>query len=356
MKKKIRKTQAGLKLIRSDTDLLSNITQLIERSRQRVAVVVNAELMTLNWNIGKLIQENILENKRAGYGEQIVQKLSDQLREQYGSGWGEKQLRHCLRAAETFSEKQILYAVRRQLSWTHLRTIAYLNDELRREFYLQMCINERWSTRLLQDRIDSMLFERTAISKKPATLIKNELAALKEEDKLSPDLVFRDPYFFNFLGLKDTYSEKDLESAILAELQRFIIELGSDFAFIARQKRITIDGDDYSIDLLFYHRKLRRLVVIDLKLGKFKAADKGQMELYLRWLQKHEMREGEDEPLGLILCASKSDEQIELLELEHSRIHVAQYLTELPSKKLLLQKLHQAIQMARSQFPERTKT
>jgi len=252
MKKKNRKTQASLKLI-GDTDLLNNITQLIERSRQRVAVVVNAELTTLHWNIGKLIQENILENKRAGYGEQIVQTLSEQLTQRYGKGWSKPQLWNCLYAVEIFPDAKILSTLSRELTWSHLKEILYLKNELQREFYIEMCRMERWSVRRLRERIDSLLFERTAISKKPARLIKNELAALKHEDKLSADLVFRDPYFLNFLGLKDTYSEKDLESAILAELQRFIIELGSDFAFIARQKRITIDGDDYSIDLLFYH-------------------------------------------------------------------------------------------------------
>jgi predicted nuclease of restriction endonuclease-like (RecB) superfamily len=204
-----------------------------------------------------------------------------------------------------------------------------------------------------------MLYERTAISKKPDKLIKQELEALRDDDKLTPDLVFRDPYFLDFLGLRDTYSEKDLETAILRELEQFIIEFGNDFAFLARQKRLTIDNDDYYIDLLFYHRGMRRLVAIDLKLGKFQAADKGQMELYLRWLDKYERRDGEETPVGLILCAEKTTEHVELLQLEKSGIRVAQYLTELPPKKLLLKKLHEAIrtareQLARRQLPEKT--
>jgi len=188
-------------------------------------------------------------------------------------------------------------------------------------------------------------------------MIKKELSALKKTEKVTPDLIFRDPYFLDFLGLKDTFSEKDLESAILAELQRFITEIGSDFAFLSRQKRITIDNEDYHIDLLFYHRKLRRLVAIDLKLGKFKASDKAQMELYLNWLNKYERKESEEIPVGLILCADKTDEHIELLELNKGNIRVAQYFTELPPKKILEQKLHKAWLVASEKIkPDKKKT
>jgi predicted nuclease of restriction endonuclease-like (RecB) superfamily len=218
----------------------------------------------------------------------------------------------------------------------------YLGNALQREFYFEMCILERWSTRMLQERIDTLLYERTAISKKPGALIKKELAVLRKTEKPSSDIIFRDPYFLGFLGLKDTYSEKDLESAIIAELQRFIIELGSDFAFLARQKRVIINKEDHYIDLLFYHRKLGRLVAIDLKLGRFRPSDKSQMELYLGWLNKYERKENEGSPLGLILCTGKSDEYIELLELNKGNIRVAQYYTALPPKKLLQQKLHKA--------------
>src|SRR5580704_11651512 len=206
-----------------------------------------------------------------------------------------------------------------------------------------MCRVERWSVRTLRAKIQSMLFERTALSRKPAKLAQQELAALREEDKLTPDLVFRDPYLLNFLGLADTYSEKDLETAILREVQQFILELGVGFAFIDRQKRIVIDGKDYYIDLLFYHRRLRRLIAIDLKIGAFEAADKGQIELYLRWLEKHEQQPGEETPLGLILCADKSEEQVELLQLGKSGIRIASYLTDLPPRPLLQKKLHDAV-------------
>lgn len=225
-----------------------------------------------------------------------------------------------------------------------------MEDTLKRDFYIEMCQLEKWSTRTLQERIQSMLFERTAISKKPEQTIKNDLALLNKEQKLSADLVFKDPYVLDFLGLKDSYSEKDLESAIIAELQRFISELGSDFAFLARQKRITIDTTDYYIDLLFYHRRLKCLVAIDLKIGNFEASYKGQMELYLRYLEKYEQVEGENSPIGLILCSGKNEEHVELLQLDKSNIRVADYLTILPSQEVLKQKLHQAIELARNRF------
>ncbi len=225
-----------------------------------------------------------------------------------------------------------------------------MKDELQRNFYLELCRMEHWSVRQLRERVGSMLFERTAISKKPEETIRHDLELLRNEKKLTPELVFRDPYFLDFLGLKDSYSEKDLETAIIAELQRFILELGNDFAFLARQKRITIDNEDYSIDLLFYHRKLKCLVAIDLKLDRFKAAYKGQMELYLSWLEKYERVEGENSPVGLILCSDFKNEHIELLGLKDSNIKVATYYTTLPSMDLLQKKLRQAVIIARNKL------
>jgi predicted nuclease of restriction endonuclease-like (RecB) superfamily len=213
-----------------------------------------------------------------------------------------------------------------------------------------MCRLERWSVRTLRQKIDRLLFERTAVSKKPDELIRADLDAMRNEDRLTPDLVFRDPYFLDFLGLAGSYSEKDVEQAILRELEAFILELGTDFAFLARQKRITVDDEDYYLDLLFYHRKLRRLVAIDLKIGKFQAADKGQMELYLRWLEENEVQPGEEPPLGLVLCAGKTEGHVRLLRLEQSGIRAAQYLTQLPPQKVLERKLHDAIRLARERL------
>lgn len=332
----------------STNPLFGEIHDLIEQSRQQVAVAVNSEMSALYWNIGKRINDEVLNNQRADYGEQIVKSLSAQLSEEYGNGWSEKQLRHCLRFAETFPDIQIVSTLWRQLSWSHLKELIYINDGLKREFYIEMCKLEKWSVRTFRVRVDSMLYERTAISKKPEKTILNDLELLKNEQQISPDLVFRDPYFLDFLGLSDTYSEKDLEGAILVEIQKFICEIGSDFAFLARQKRITVDNDDYYIDLLFYHRRLKCLVAIDLKLGKFDAAHKGQMELYLRWLEKYEMVEGENTPIGLILCAYKNAEHVELMQLYKSNIRVAEYLTKLPEIRVLEQKLRLAIEIARN--------
>ena len=170
------------------------------------------------------------------------------------------------------------------------------------------------------------------------------------EDRMTPDLVFRDLYLLDFLGLNDRYLEKNLEDAILREIETCLLELGNGFAFLGRQTRIQIDSDDFYLDLLFYHRNLRRLIAIDLKLGNFKAEYKGQMELYLRWLARHEQQPGEEPPLGIILCAGKKEEQIELLELGRSGIHVAEYLTALPSRELLQQKLHDAIEISQARL------
>ena len=236
------------------------------------------------------------------------------------------------------------------MSWSHFVELIPLEDGLKRDFYAELCRAERWSVRTLRHKIGHLLYERTAVAKKPDAVIAQDIAALRDEDRLTPDMVFRDPYFLDFLGLTGHHVENDVEEAILRELEAFILELGTDFAFVARQKRITVDSEDYYLDLLFYHRRLRCLVAIDLKLGKFQAADKGQMELYLRWLEQHDTQSGEEPPIGLILCADKSEEHVELLRLKDSSIRVARYLTELPPKKLLEKKLHQAIQLAKEQL------
>jgi predicted nuclease of restriction endonuclease-like (RecB) superfamily len=338
--------------IKNIKPIANEVIQLIEQSRQNVALAINAEITLLYWSVGKRINEEILVNERAEYGRQIIKELSYQLVLEYGKGWGEKQLRHCIQFALIFPDERIVSALRRQLSWTHIKTLIYMDDPLKRQFYIEMCKLEKWSSRQLQERVKCMLYERTAISKKPEQIILNELEMLKNEQILSPDLVFRDPYFLDYMGLKDFYSEKDLETSIIVELQRFIIELGSDFAFMARQKRISIDKRDYYIDLLFFHRRLKCLVAIDLKIGEFEAGYKGQMELYLRYLEKYEQAIGENAPIGLILCTDKNDEHIELLQLEKSNIRVAEYLTVLPSKTILQEKLHLAIEIAKQKIAQ----
>jgi predicted nuclease of restriction endonuclease-like (RecB) superfamily len=330
--------------------LLGDIRPLIEAAREQTARAVNSTMVGLYWHIGKRIREDLLREKRAGYGEQIVSALATRLTMEYGRGFSDKSLWHMVRFAEVFPDEPIVSALRRELSWTHFKEIIYLDDPLKREFYAELCRAERWSTRTLRRKIDHLLFERTAVSKKPDELIAQDLAALRDEDRMTPDLVFRDPYFLDFLGLTAPYAEKDMEQAILRELEAFILELGSDFAFVARQKRITVDNEDYYLDLLFYHRRLRRLVALEVKLGKLQAADKGQMELYLRWLEKYELRPGEEPPLGLILCGGKSEEHVELLQLDKSGIRIAQYLTDLPPRELLEKTLHESIRRARERL------
>lgn len=336
----------------SSNGLLGDIRKMIKESRSSVAVSVNAALTMLYWRIGERINTEILKGERADYGKEILATLSQQLVADYGNGFSVKTLRHMIRFAEEFPDKKIVSTLWRQLSWSHFKTIIYLKEPMQKDFYAEMCRVERWSVRTLRQKISSMLYERTALSKKPEELAKVELNELREQDRLSPDMVFRDPYFLDFLGLKDRYMEKDLEDAILREMESFLLELGAGFAFLARQKRIQIDSDDFYIDLLFYNRELKRLIAIDLKLGDFKAEYKGQMELYLRWLDKNERRSDEEPPLGIILCAGKKYEQIELLELNQSGIHVAEYLTVLPSREMLQEKLHQAIKLSRQRLME----
>ena len=332
-------------------NLLSEIRLLIDSSKAQVAIAVNSTMTLLYWHIGERINREILGGERAAYGKQIVATLSRQLTEVYGKGlFSEKHLRQMTRFAEAFPDEKIVYTVCRQLTWSHLRLLVSMEDNMQREFYMTMATDQHWSVRTLKAKIDGMLYERTAIVKQPEEVIVHDLEELRNERKVSADLAFHDPYFLDFLGLSGSYSEKDLESAIVADMQQFIIEMGNDFAFMARQKRITVDDEDYYIDLLFYHRRLRCLVAIDLKLGKFQAAYKGQMELYLHWLEKHEMVEGENKPIGLILCAGKNEEHIELMHLKESNIRVAEYLTILPDKHLLESKLKQAISRAKSKL------
>lgn len=330
--------------------LLADLRQLIDATRQQTTVAVNMGLTLLYWRVGQRINAEVLQGARAAYGEQIVATLAQQLTIDYGRSFGPKNLRHMMRFGEVFPDEKIVYALSRHLSWTHFRALLYLEKPFQRDFYAEKCRVEGWSTRVLAERIDSMLYERTALSKKPDDLIRQELATLRSKSEVVPALVLKDPYLLDFLGLQDRFLERDLEDAILRELETFLLELGAGFSFVARQKCIQLDGDDFYIDLLFYNRKLRRLVVVELKQGSFKPEYKGQMELYLRWLAQNETEAGENPPLGIILCAGKNSEQIELLELGAAGIHVAEYLTVLPAPEVLRRQLHQAIETARARI------
>ena len=335
----------------STQSLIQDLRQIIEQARGQVAATANYAQTMMYWHIGERINREVLGNQRAEYGKQIVATVARQLQEEFGrKGFDEKSIRRMMQFATLFPDSQIVAPLARQLWWSHFVEVMPLKDELQREFYLTMAASERWSKRTLQAKIDGMLFERTAISGKPDEFIKKELSTLRDDKVMSPDLVFKSPYFLEFTGLKGFYSEKSLEDCLVAHLEQFIIELGNGFSFVARQKRMIIDGEDFYLDLLFYHRRLHRLIAIDLKKGRFKAEYKGQMELYLRWLEAHEMEPGEETPLGLLLCTEGSDEQIELLQLDKAGIKVAQYLTELPSRHVLMQQIQKSLEAAKARF------
>ena len=335
----------------STQSLIQDLRQIIEQARGQVAATANYAQTMMYWHIGERINREVLGNQRAEYGKQIVATVARQLQEEFGrKGFDEKSIRRMMQFATLFPDSQIVAPLARQLWWSHFVEVMPLKDDLQREFYLTMAASEKWSKRTLQAKIDGMLFERTAISGKPDEFIKKELSTLRDDNVMSPDLVFKSPYFLEFTGLKGMYSEKNLEDSLLAHLEQFIIELGNGFSFVARQKRMIIDGQDFYLDLLFYHRRLHRLIAIDLKLGSFKAQYKGQMELYLRWLEAHEMEPGEETPLGLLLCTEGSDEQIELLQLDKAGIKVAKYLTELPPRHVLMQQIQKSLETAKSRI------
>ena len=244
--------------------------------------------------------------------------------------------------------------MRRQLSWTHIKALIYIEDSLKREFYYLMAAKDGWSTRTLLNRMGSLMYERTMLSRKPEKTIEHELTQLREKGRINESFVLKEPYLLDFLDLNDTFLEKDLEDAILREMQHFLLEMGMGFTFVARQHRVLIDDDDFYIDLLFYNRNLKRLVAIELKKGNFKAEYKGQMELYLRWLDRYDRQPGEEPPIGIILCAGKKQEQIELLELDKSGIHVADYLTNMPSKEILEARFQEAVRNARKRIDNKS--
>lgn len=340
MKKKI--------ALKNEEKIYADISSLIESSKRKVQHAINNTMVMLYWAIGRYLVCNVMDSEKAEYGKKVVENISQKLKLNYGKGFEKSSLFRMVKFYKEFPDQKKVATLSQQLTWSHFVVLIPIEDELKRNFYVAMCSNENWDVRTLRNRRKSMLFERTAISKKPEKTIRNDIVSLQSQKKMSPDMFYRDPYILDFLGLKDTYSEKDLENAILAELEKFILEMGSDFAFLARQKHFILDGKDYFIDLLFYHRTLHRLVAVELKLGEFEPEYKGQVELYLRWLSKNEKAEGEEEPIALILCAEKSQQTIELMELDRGNIRVGQYLTKMPPKDVLEQKLLMAIENAKA--------
>jgi predicted nuclease of restriction endonuclease-like (RecB) superfamily len=317
---------------RGYNDILNEIVSIIEKSKNQLVVQANSTLTLTFWHIGNLINTNILKNERAEYGKQIIVTLSRELENKYGRTFNDKNLRRMIQFAERFPNIEIVVTLSRQLSWSHFLVLIPLKTEQERLFYGKLVKDSNFGVRELRKQISKKVFERTQNA--DIQLYKN---------KTIEKGILKDPYLLDFLELKDGYLENDLESAILKELELFLLELGNGFTFVERQKRMIIDGDDFYLDLLFYHRKIKRLVAIELKIDKFKAKYKGQMELYLKWLEKHEKQEGEQSPIGIILCTEASKEQIELLEMHKDGIMVAEYWTEFLPKEQLEKKLHQAL-------------
>jgi predicted nuclease of restriction endonuclease-like (RecB) superfamily len=326
--------------------LYNNIKTIINTSKKEAITQLNNTMVLSYWDIGEELKREILKDERATYGQEVIQKISNRLTLEYGKGYSKASLLRMIQVYNYFSDKQIVATLSRQLSWSHFIEFIKVKDELKREFYIVMCAKERWNVRTLRERVNSMLFERTAISKKPEITIRKDLELLNSDNKMSKELFLKDPYLLDFLELQDSFSERDLESTILKELEKLILEFGSEFAFLSRQKRVQIGESDYVMDLLFYHRKLKRLVLIELKIGEFVPQYKGQVELYLKWLSKYEKQEDEQEPIAIILCASKDAEVVELMDLERDNIHVSEYWLELPPKEMLERKLHRAIENA----------
>jgi len=335
------------KLAKTAAALLSELRGLIEQARQHVAQTANSTLTMLYWRMGERIQREVLKDGRAEYGAHILATLSQELVRDYGKGFNASTLTRMVKFAEAFPDAQIVATLSQELSWSHFVEILPLKKTLEREFYAEMCRIERWSVRTLRERIGSQLYLRTAIAKKPEAVVQAEISHLRTGGQMTPDMVFRDPYMLEFLGLPEGYSERDLEEAILRDMERFLLELGAGFTFVARQKRITVGPDDFYLDLLFYHRYLRRLVAVELKLEPFAPAHKGQMEFYLRWLDKYDRASGEESPIGLILCAGANTEQVELMDLSSANIRVAEYLDHIPAMKVLQAQLHRAAELAR---------
>ncbi|CEN44349.1 conserved hypothetical protein [Capnocytophaga canimorsus] len=320
-------------------NLLSELSVLIENGQQQIVFYANSTLTLVFWQVGKRINEDVLNNERATYGKRIVPMIANELESKYGRNFTEKNIRRMMQFAEVFPDFQIVVPLARQLSWSHFLILIPLKNNEARMFYAELAVSENLGKRELRKQITTKAFERMQIANLQV-----------QQSEIIPINTFKDPYLLDFLGLRSDYLEKDIETAILHKLESFILELGRGFAFVERQKRMIIDGEDFYLDLLFFHRKLKRLIAIELKIGKFQAKHKGQMELYLKWLNKYERQEGEEAPIGLILCAENSKEQVELLEIHKDGIMVAEYWTELPPKKQLEKKLHEAFIEAREQF------
>jgi predicted nuclease of restriction endonuclease-like (RecB) superfamily len=342
--------------------MLSRVISLIDDAHRTSARTVNAFMTATYWSIGRYIVEFEQQGKsRAGYGEEILKRLATDLSDRFGKGFSLtnlKQFRHFYLAwrpaqkgqtvsdlllappskkSQTASDQLVASGLPSSfpLPWSAYVRLLSLKDEQARKFYEAEALRGGWSVRQLDRQINALFYERTALSRDKAKML-TKGAVAKREDTVTPEEEIKDPYVLEFLGLKDEYSESEIEEALILHLERFLLELGGDFAFVGRQRRLRIGDEWYRIDLLFFHRKLRCLVVIDLKRGKFTHADAGQMHMYLNYAREHWMRDGENPPVGLILC-SQRDEAIARYALDGlpNKILATEYRTVLPDEKLI---------------------
>lgn len=330
--------------------MLIELRQLIESTKQQVLVYVNQQVSLQYYSIGKYIVENLHTDTYSDYGKQILVTLSQTLQREYGSGYSYSALTRMINVSKRF-DKEKFVTLSQTLSWSHFLELAAIEDDTKRLFYEKVSVAKHWSVRALREQINKMHYERTLIATKPEDEVVEALESSPIEKNV--DVQLKSSYILDFLGLTGFYSEEELEDAILANLERFLLELGEGFTFEARQKRFTIDSIDYKLDLLFFHRKLNRQIAIDLKLGKFLPEYKGQMELYLKYLQRYEMEAHENPPIGLILCSEGNTEHVELMMLGEDNIKVAQYVTQLPDKQWFIDKLNRSIAIAREKQQEK---
>ena len=326
--------------------LYDGVTEIIDNSKKQVAVYVNAHSSMTFWNVGKYIIEDLNYQTYSAYGQNILATLSQRLMARYGKGFTYSALTRMMKVARIYNDPEMFATLSQTLTWSHFLELITIEDDTKRLFYQQMGIAEHWSVKQLRNKQDEMAYERSLLAVKPDDMMVKTLENISPHH-MEPDVVLKSSYILDFLGLSGYYSEEDLENAIAKQLESFILELGQGFAFLERQKRFTIDGTDYYLDLLFYHRRLKCLVAIDLKLGKFKPQYKGQMELYLKYLEKYEMQPDENKPVGLLLCSEGNTEHIELLMLDEDNIKVGQYLTCLPDKQWFIDKLNRSILIAK---------
>ncbi|MDR2716713.1 MAG: PDDEXK nuclease domain-containing protein [Treponema sp.] len=326
----------------NENSLFTHVSKIIEKRKNRAGMYANREVTLMYWEIGRYIGSVLLGGERAEYGKKILATLSQELLKKYGQAFDIHNIRRMIRFAEKFSSLRIVTELASQLSWSHFLELLPLETEEARMYYINEAATRQLGTKELRRQISRKAYERKEIAN----------SRFKETSKV-PFNVFKDPYILDTLGLKENFLEADLEKAILTELESFILEFGHGFTFIERQKRMTMDGDDFTLDLLFYHRILKRLVAVELKIGKFVPQYKGQMEFYLKWLNRYERQDDENEPIGIILCTKASRNQIELMELDKSGITVAEYWTNLPPKTEFERKIKEILIEAQERLERR---